>query len=266
MTQRKLVFLDIDGTLTSAPNHVPRSAVAACRAARANGHLLYIATGRCRAQIAPSVEAVGFDGLICSGGAYIEINGELVFSSFLPMQTLDRLTAWFGERGAGFSLELPEQVLASAGFLSPALPAPLLRVFQKSLAPLNDCFDRDRVCKMVFIESKAASFAEVLAEFGADCEIFRLSIPLPGMSGGEISAKGVHKGAAAAWVARRCGIEQEHTIAFGDSDNDRTLLEYAGAGIAMGNGDEALKQAADDVAGHARRGGLAKAFGKYGLV
>jgi hydroxymethylpyrimidine pyrophosphatase-like HAD family hydrolase len=31
MTQRKLVFLDIDGTLTSAPNHVPHSAVAACR-------------------------------------------------------------------------------------------------------------------------------------------------------------------------------------------------------------------------------------------
>ena len=77
---------------------------------------------------------------------------------------------------------------------------------------------------------------------------------------------GIHKGSAAVWVARHYGMDRKDAIAFGDSDNDRAMLEYAGVGVAMGNGDEALKRAADDVAGHVRRGGLAKAFRKYGLV
>jgi hydroxymethylpyrimidine pyrophosphatase-like HAD family hydrolase len=44
------------------------------------------------------------------------------------------------------------------------------------------------------------------------------------------------------------------------------MLEYAGVGIAMGNGDEALKRIADDVTAHVRCGGLAKSLRKYGLA
>jgi Cof subfamily protein (haloacid dehalogenase superfamily) len=266
MTSRKLVFLDIDGTLTSSINHVPASALTACRAARKNGHLLYIATGRSRVQVSSSVVDIGFDGIICSGGAYIDIGGQIVFSSFIPKALLERLMVYFNERNAGYSLELPEKVLTSPQYFSSTLPRPVIRLFDKTFIPLSEDFDHKRVCKVVFMESKNVCFAHVQNEFSEDCEIFRLSIPVPGMSGGEISVKGIHKGTAAAWVARYHGIDREDTIAFGDSDNDRLMLEYAGVGVAMGNADEALKQVADDVAGYARCGGLAKAFRKYGLV
>ncbi|MDR0706515.1 MAG: Cof-type HAD-IIB family hydrolase [Treponema sp.] len=265
MTSRKLIFLDIDGTLTPYINHVPASALAACRAARNNGHLLYIATGRSRSHIHESIIAVGFDGIICSGGAYIEIEGQAVFSAFMPQAQLERLIAYFNGRNASYSLELPEKVIASPQFYSFA-PRALLRMLRNSYAPLGETFDKERVCKLVFMESKDVRFEDVQNEFGADCELFRNSIPIPGMSGGEISAKGVHKGSAAAWVARYHGMDRADAIAFGDSDNDRAMLEYAGVGVAMENGDEALKRMADDVAGHVRRGGLAKAFKKYGLV
>jgi Cof subfamily protein (haloacid dehalogenase superfamily) len=265
MTSRKLIFLDIDGTLTSFFNHVPASALNACRAARENGHLLYIATGRSRAQISDSILEVGFDGIVCSGGAYIEIDGQAVFSAFLPRITLERLIAYFSGRDARYSLDLPEKIIASPEFYSFA-PRPLLRFLRNSYTPLGEEFDRDRVCKLVFMESEQVSFEDARNEFGADCEIFRNSIPIPGLSGGEISAKGVHKGSAAAWVSRYYGVDRKDTFAFGDSDNDRAMLEYAGVGVAMGNGDEALKRIADDVAGHVRRGGLAKALKKYGLV
>jgi hydroxymethylpyrimidine pyrophosphatase-like HAD family hydrolase len=209
--------------------------------------------------------AVGFDGIVCSGGAYIEIDGQAVFSAFLPRITLERLIAYFSGRNASYSLELPEKSMASAQFYSFA-PRPLLRLLHNSYAPLGEDFDRERVCKLVFMESEQVRFEGVQNEFGADCEIFRNSIPVPGMSGGEISAKGIHKGSAAAWVARHYGMDRKDAIAFGDSDNDRAMLEYAGVGVAMGNGDEALKRAADDVTGDVRRGGLAKAFKKYGLA
>ncbi|MDR1325315.1 MAG: Cof-type HAD-IIB family hydrolase [Treponema sp.] len=265
MTSRKLVFLDIDGTLTSYLNHVPASALAACRAARENGHLLYIASGRSRAQISPSILSVGFDGVISSGGAYIELGGKVVYSAFLPRSTLERLTAYLDGRGVAYSLELPEKVAANQRFYA-RMPHALFSLVSYGYAAPGESFDQERVCKVVFMESKELCFEDVQHEFSADCEIFRLSIPVPGMSGGEISAKGIHKGTAAAWAAKYHGIEQKDTIAFGDSDNDRTMLEYAGVGVAMGNSDEALKRVADDVTGHVRRGGLAKAFGKYGLV
>jgi Cof subfamily protein (haloacid dehalogenase superfamily) len=257
--------MDIDGTLVSGFNHVPLSARNACSVARKNGHLLYLATGRSRAQISDSILMIGFDGIICSGGAHIETGGRVVFSAFMPQPLLERLIAYFDGRDAEYSLELPEKIIASPKFYSIILRT-MMRLLRNSYAPLGENFCRDRVCKLVFMESKNVRFEDVQKEFGADCEFFRNSIPLPGLSGGEISPKGIHKGAAAAWVTRFCGIDQKDTIAFGDSDNDRTLLEYAGVGIAMENGDEALKRTADDVAGHVRRGGIAKAFGKYGLV
>jgi hydroxymethylpyrimidine pyrophosphatase-like HAD family hydrolase len=209
--------------------------------------------------------AVGFDGIICSGGAHIEIDGRTVFSAFMPRARLERLIAYFNGRNASYSLELPEKSIASPQFYSFA-PRALLRFLRDGYAPLGEDFDKERVCKVVFMESQDIHFEDVQKAFGADCEIFRNSIPVPGMSGGEISAKGVHKGAAAAWVARHYGMDRSDAIAFGDSDNDRAMLEYAGVGVAMGNGDDALKRIADDVAGHVRRGGLAKAFRKYGLA
>jgi Cof subfamily protein (haloacid dehalogenase superfamily) len=265
MTVRKLVFLDIDGTLTSGINHVPVSALDACRAVRKNGHLLYISTGRSRSQVSESILAIGFDGVICSGGAYIEIGGRVVFSVFLRRALLERLMLYFDERSTGYSLETPEKVLTNPYFFSSNVPRVIMRFFD-SFTPLGEGFDRERVCKLVFMESKNVCFEDVQKEFGADCEIFRNSIPVLGLSGGEIGAKGVHKGSAAAWVTRYYGMDRADTLAFGDSDNDRAMLEYAGVGVAMGNGDEALKRAADDVAGHVRRGGLAKAFLKYGLA
>jgi hydroxymethylpyrimidine pyrophosphatase-like HAD family hydrolase len=182
----------------------------------------------------------------------------------MPQPLLERLVAFFNGRSAAFSLELPELVIASPQYYL-NMPRSLLRLSLRS-APLDKEFDRGRVCKALFMESEKVCFEDVQKEFGAECEIFRNSIPLPGLSGGEISAKGIHKGAAAAWVTRYHGMDRNDTIAFGDSDNDRAMLEYAGVGIAMENGDEALKRMADDTAGHVRRGGLAKAFKKYGLV
>jgi Cof subfamily protein (haloacid dehalogenase superfamily) len=264
MKPRKLVFLDIDGTLASSFDHVPLSARRVCRAARENGHLLYIATGRSRAQIGARVLALGFDGVISSGGAYIEIGGQVVFSAFIPRAVLEGLIAYFTGRGAGFSLESPEKITANLQFFSSIPHAPLR--FLHCYAPLDEDFDKERVCKVVFMESKNVRLEDVREKFHRDFEIFRNSIPIPGLRGGEISAKGIHKGAAAAWVTGHYGMDRKDTIAIGDSDNDRAMLEYAGTGIAMGNSDQVLKQAADDVTGHVRCFGLAKAFRKYGLA
>ena len=63
----------------------------------------------------------------------------------------------------------------------------------------------------------------------------------------EINAEGATKGNALMWLASHLGISRERTMAFGDGENDVTMLKAAGIGIAMGNGLEMAKRAADQV-------------------
>ncbi len=45
-------------------NHLPESAVRAVRQARAAGHLVYLCTGRSRAEMYPELWEMGIDGMI----------------------------------------------------------------------------------------------------------------------------------------------------------------------------------------------------------
>lgn len=63
----------------------------------------------------------------------------------------------------------------------------------------------------------------------------------------EINAQGATKGDALLWLADYLGISRESIMAFGDGENDISMLRAAGTGIAMENGLEVAKQAADEV-------------------
>lgn len=47
----KIIFLDVDGTIVDYDNHIPDSAREAIRKARENGHLVYVCTGRSKAEM-----------------------------------------------------------------------------------------------------------------------------------------------------------------------------------------------------------------------
>lgn len=81
----------------------------------------------------------------------------------------------------------------------------------------------------------------------------------------EINAGGADKGSALLRLAEYLGINREETMAFGDGENDRTMMEMAGIGIAMSNGEEAVKTAADYVTDTNNDAGVAKAIRKFVL-
>ena len=59
------------------------------------------------------------------------------------------------------------------------------------------------------------------------------------------------------------GIHSENIIAFGDGHNDRSIIEYAGIGVAMGNAVDALKEIAADVTLSCDEDGIAAGLEKY---
>lgn len=65
------------------------------------------------------------------------------------------------------------------------------------------------------------------------------------------------KGAALRWLAGHMGWDISETIAFGDHNNDFSMIEAAGDGVAMQNGEPRLKELADHIAPPAKDGGVA---------
>ena len=72
---KRIIFLDVDGTLVDYQNRLPASAVRAIRAARERGHRVYICTGRSRAEVYQELWEIGLDGMIGGNGSYVEDRG-----------------------------------------------------------------------------------------------------------------------------------------------------------------------------------------------
>ena len=67
-------------------------------------------------------------------------------------------------------------------------------------------------------------------------------------------------------IMERFGLAREEIMAFGDGENDRDMLLFAGIGVAMGNGKETVKAAADYVTDHIDQDGVEKALIHFGLI
>lgn len=61
-------------------------------------------------------------------------------------------------------------------------------------------------------------------------------------------------------------LDESEAIAFGDGYNDMQMLEMAGLGIAMGNGNEQLKSIANFVTRNSSDDGIEYALRKYGVI
>lgn len=81
----------------------------------------------------------------------------------------------------------------------------------------------------------------------------------------EINAAGADKGGALLRLAAYLHIDREEVMAFGDGENDLSMIRSAGMGIAMANGIEEARAAADYVTGTNNQGGVAEAIGKFVL-
>lgn len=79
----------------------------------------------------------------------------------------------------------------------------------------------------------------------------------------EFTAQGIDKAKALDTVLIAKGYKPEEMIAFGDAQNDATMLKYAGIGVAMGNAGQELKEIADEVTLSLDEDGIAVTLEKY---
>ena len=266
----KLIFLDIDGTI-AVPGQPPgKDTVAAIRAARANGHKVFLSTGRLESSIPEQIRSIGFDGGIYSAGGRVVIDGKEILNRSMPVELLQQVTRLMRERNLYFMLESATGTYAGIDDQPLSyVSGDLIRLLEMELhtLPRKQMPDHDPVYKIVSLaESKdqAEQFAQKLSSDAKVVNFGRMAPDMPVIS--EISDWNIHKGAALDCICRYLEADPEDCIAFGDSLNDMEILQAAGIGIAMGNAARRLKELADQVCERCDEDGVAKALARLGLI
>jgi len=275
----KIIFIDVDGTLVDYDNVLPSSAIEAIRKARANGHKVYISTGRSRAEVYQEIWDIGLDGMIGGNGSYVEDNGEVVMHQLLTAEQSRRIVDWLHERKLEFYLESNNGLFASENFETrgePVMQEYSARKGQDNAAKMTV---RQAFPEMIFDGelyrddlNKVSFILESYEDFLAAKEAFPdLQAGTWGGVGetalfGDLGVKGITKAHAIDALLQHIGGKIEDTIAFGDAKIDIPMFEYCAVGVAMGNGGEEIKAIADFVTDAVAADGLAHAFQRLDLI
>lgn len=274
---RKLIFLDIDGTLVAALSAPSPRVAQAIRAARGRGHLVFLCTGRNLPIIGRDILDIGFDGVVASAGAYVSVGDEVLFDSILPEDLVQECLTVFQSNGIFCRIETTEGIYTDPQMeelLRSASPDPsnseLIRMQKEIESGLNirkyEEYPRNGAYKLCFTSRDLDSvrkaqevlgdrFDFVVHPYGASTACFN----------GEIIPKGIDKGKGIELVCRYFGATPADAIAFGDSMNDAAMLERAGVSVAMGNACDELKALADVVCEDVAHDGVSMEFQRMGL-
>ena len=86
----------------------------------------------------------------------------------------------------------------------------------------------------------------------------RFEIARMGATELEVTARGTTKGTGAKLLLEHLGMEAQKSVAFGDGGNDLPMADVVGRFVAVGNAEDAVKQAADEVCASVSEDGVAQ--------
>ncbi len=273
MDENKVVFLDVDGTLIDYHGVFPESAREALRIARTNGHQMVICTGRALCQMESWFPMDLVDGMITAAGSSVYHAGKQIYSTTFETEHTKQMVQYFQENRMPFFLQ-SEQKLYSANwckesgmalFRGKGLNAEAVAKVYGTVDFVKEPWLQPGIEKALYYNCRKAP-EQVEQDLDGYFKITDSSFKLSRFCDGEITLAGIDKSAGMNAYLHNVGVARENSIAFGDGPNDMEMIQYAGLGIAMGNGTAALKKVADRVCGDVNKDGLYFAFLGLGLL
>lgn len=272
--ERKIILLDVDGTIYNAKGEIPESTRIAISKAREKQHVVLLCTGRSYSEIGKELWQLGLDGMIGSAGAFICYKDEILYHKPMTTEATHYMLDFFEKYHIPYVLETNEAI-----FGKPEGIAFVDRIFQErlavnpNLAPdflgesriVEDCYGVEKVNKFLFFEAPY-SIEKLKEWFGKEYTLVPNSVVQYGTCSGEISEKGMTKAKGIEKFLELTGADIRDTIAFGDGANDMEMIQYAHIGVAMGNAGEELKSLADYVTQDVAENGIYKAFAQFQLL
>ncbi len=278
--EKKLIFLDIDGTILPLDGEVHRTVKEGLQEARRRGHQIFICTGRSPHMLPESLKDVELDGIVASAGSDIWIRGENVLRESLDRRLLEDTLEFLEQMEVIYILEGFERVYVSKSgenILSESVPVPgdnpeivrwkTLFNSRKNVGDIETWRkEQAPIPKISFI---TWSREEAKRVYGAFKEMFHVVFFPPRSDcffNGELISRTANKGTAVRWTAEYLKAGIQNTIAFGDSMNDYQMIEEAACGVVMANGDPQLKAIADRVCESVEEDGVVKELKRMELI
>ncbi len=252
--KKKILFLDLDGTLLTDAKEITEGNYRALQRALAAGHRVVVTTGR---PLAGAIRQNDSLGLNLPGCYLIAYNGGEIYEPY-SKQVIYR---------HGMS---PQTALAAMK-IADELDVHIQTFDEEKVlvAPHRDDEEVRRYCSKIHMEHRVVpSFEEeltydpikalaidfedrgplialrdrILAELGDRLDSFFSSQFYL-----EIAPKDTNKGQAICRMCEILGIDIDDAIAVGDEANDISMIRAAGVGVAMANAIPEAKEAADYV-------------------
>jgi hypothetical protein len=272
---RKLIFLDVDGTLTTPGGYEPpESAQRAIKRARDLGHMVFLCSGRNYCMLEPLLE-YGFDGCIASCGGQVYTGDELLYDCPFTEEQKNRVLELFDLNGvhvtiegsdASFYDEEPLRILRDNRDRKAHILDMIKAVWvDLGARPMSE-YDGRPAYKMVFVCHSEEQIASTVAELGDGLMLIVHDFSEPCLKFGEVLNRRSNKGNGVRLLAEHYGFDIADTVGFGDSMLDIELIETVGTSVCMANGSPKLKEKSDIVCPAVDDDGIEWAFRKLGLV
>ncbi len=264
-----ILFFDIDNTLLShRTDSIPSGAENALKRARENGHLLFICSGRSVLGASRYYDQKLFDGLIAGSGSSVLYHNETVISRVIPDDMVRTALSLAEEYDFGYYLQCLNQNLVNTyGFER------LGHFFHRDEEGLKEMgfsrirnFPAGEVLKIDTFYRENAPVTEIRSRFPKELDDCSHLDPARMDFGSELTLHGVSKGNAIRELIRILDRDPEDTYGFGDSENDISMFQACGVGIAMGNADPETKEAADYITTDIEEDGIRNAMAHFGLI
>jgi Cof subfamily protein (haloacid dehalogenase superfamily) len=266
----RLILTDMDGTLLSPDLTVSAANRQAILDARAAGIETAIATGRLDLLVQDYVKQLDIRVPVvsCNGALVRDVAREdTVHMRAIPKAAAARLIRLCLEQGVDGLSYTRESVWYPRGSGRVGFFRDYNRMAEAGGTPPVDlrCYDEadpetvaaSGVFKIFLARNRPGDIERLADQAGRE---------IPGIdainSVGDsldIMAEGVSKGEALRILAVHLGLEPAQVAAFGDSENDISMLEAAGFAVAMGNAHPPVRAAADHVTSTNREDGFARA-------
>lgn len=270
---KKVIFLDIDGTLVDFHGKIPDSAKQALALAKKAGHHLVVCTGRSRYQISREILSLPFDGIVGGAGAFVICGGKELFHHYIQPKQRKKLISYLEENNFFYSVQTDVGTLLNrrcAVLLDDVYKT--MRLTEKQRKDLegelmiHEDLENYEHSEKVIYHMAPFGVAQVQRDLSPDFTVTAMSYQNMKGSSGEIGISGLDKSTGMQAYLDCVGSKRADAVAFGDGANDIEMLAFAGTGVAMGNAIESLKEYADFVTKPVDEDGIFFGFQKLHLI
>lgn len=270
----KLICIDMDGTLLSNKHEIPEFNKEMIKLATEKGVQVAITTGRLFASARKYSKLIGSEtAIIASNGAYIRKadEEEIIYKSVLSKEQFDKIIKVVNKYDFTVYMNTSDTVISEKvidenhayKLVNNELDEEWKIKFVEGVK-FEEAYEKykDDILKAIFIY-EGEDVADLMNAKAELAQHEDLEVVSSWANNFEVMAGGTSKGHSAARLAEMLGIKREEVICIGDSENDLSMIEYAGLAVAMGNALDIVKEKADYITDTNVNAGVGKMIEKF---